>query len=440
MRLAFLTHEPFYPPSGGGSAEAVYLVEELVRRGHEVHLFCPGFPEPDSVKRLFVAQPTPVPSNGGEISSAAPGQFPSREGSGVGRLIARCGSGGKLQFHLFTAWRMGRYTSLRNFKYVAYPLFLQRLVERAARTTRFDLVLSQHAISAVTAGRLKRRLRVPAVMNFLDYLTGFMETWPRYAAPRSFIRALERFELSMPDRYQADGVMTVSDTLADYFARAGYPRERILPIYYGYDATLFPESTGAQKEDPPVVVMHGSFDQHHLGAIALGAIRDVARAKSAVKFRFVGKETAALTKFCGRARAAVPGAQLECTGFVPYSEIAPRLAGASVGIVPYEESTGTHCAFVAKIVEYLGVGLPVVSSPLNSAQRYFGREPAVRFSGFDGESFGKLILDWLEEPVEYRQKLGRAASERVKAELDWRVIGKKAIAFVEKIQQQQGHA
>ena len=45
MRLAFLTHEPFHPPSGGGSAEAVYLVEEFVRRGHEVHLFGPEFPD-----------------------------------------------------------------------------------------------------------------------------------------------------------------------------------------------------------------------------------------------------------------------------------------------------------------------------------------------------------------------------------------------------------
>jgi hypothetical protein len=39
MRLAFLTHEPYFPPSGGGSAEAIYLIRELVRRGHEVHLF-----------------------------------------------------------------------------------------------------------------------------------------------------------------------------------------------------------------------------------------------------------------------------------------------------------------------------------------------------------------------------------------------------------------
>jgi len=179
MRVAFLTHEPFYPPSGGGSAEAVYLAQEMVRRGHEVHLFCPRFPDTDAAKRKF-----------------------------------------GIELHPFESWPMGRYTSLRSFKYLAYPFFLQRMVERAARGIRFDQVFSQHAISAVAAGRLKQSVRVPVVMNFLDYLTGFMETWPRYLAPRAFIKALERFELSLPNRYRADGVMTVSDVLADYFANA----------------------------------------------------------------------------------------------------------------------------------------------------------------------------------------------------------------------------
>ena len=84
---------------------------------------------------------------------------------------------------------------------------------------------------------------------------------------------------------------------------------------------------------------------------------------------------------------------------------------ADIGIVPYEESSGTHCAFVAKIVEYLAVGLPVVSTPLNSARRYFKDEPMVRFSEFNGQSFGEKILSWLSEP---HRAVGRAspASQR----------------------------
>jgi glycosyltransferase involved in cell wall biosynthesis len=410
MRLAFLTHEPFYPPSGGGSAEALYLVQEMAGRGHEVHVFCPSFPEPDEIGKRFAAGPGGQPGGAG------------------------------LRFHLFTAWPMGRYTSLRNFKYLVYPFFLQRMVERASRRVGFDLVLSQHAIAAVAAGRLKRRLGLPVVMNFLDYLTGFLEAWPRYLAPRGFIRALERFELSLPQRHGVDGVMTVSDTLADYFAGAGYPRGRILPIYYGYDSARFPYAEAPGDGPAPVVVMHGSFDHHHLGAIALEALRLVARAKPHVRFRFVGRQTAALTKFRRRAEATSPGLRIECTGFVPYAEMARHLATATVGIVPYEESTGTHCAFVAKIVEYLGVGRPAVSTPLKSARRYFGDEPAVRFSEFDGESFARQVIGWLDEPLDLRLKLGRAASQRVQAALDWGAIARKAVDFVEKTRQQQGPA
>ena len=137
MRLAFLTHEPFYPPSGGGSAEAVYLVEEIVSRGWEVHLFCPKVADPQAVQKRF-----------------------------------------RVKLHEFNTWEMGRYTKFRNAKYILYPLFLQRLVERTAGHERYDFIFSQHAIAAVTAGRLRKKWRVPVVMNFLDYLTGFMETWP----------------------------------------------------------------------------------------------------------------------------------------------------------------------------------------------------------------------------------------------------------------------
>ena len=119
-------------------------------------------------------------------------------------------------------------------------------------------------------------------MNFPDLLTGFMETWPAWLAPRPLVEALKRYEISLPSRYGVDGVLTVSDTLADFFAERGFPREKILPIYYGYDAEKFPFRARPAPAIPPVVVMHGSFDAHHLGPIAFDAIRsgDAAAARN----------------------------------------------------------------------------------------------------------------------------------------------------------------
>ncbi len=420
MRIAFLTHEPFYPPSGGGSAEAVYLVAELVRRGHDVHVFCPRIEDADELARRF----------------------------GV-------------TFHLFTRWAMGRYTAFRNFKYLLYPRELEKLVATAAAAKRFDLIVSQHTISAVAAGRLRARLKTPVVMNFLDFLTGFMETWPHWMMPRLILERLKRFEITLPSRSLADGVMTVSDPLAEIFADAGYPIPRLRPIYYGYDAEKFPLrpspppsrssrrqeaqtkpepgdqsllTSAATRGQAPVVIMHGSFDQHHLGPIARDAMLEVHRRRPEVVFKFVGKETATLSQYLKALRAAAPAIHLETPGFVPYDQMASHLAAATLGIVPYEESSGTHCAFVAKAVEYLGVGLPVVSTRLNNLARYFKGEPRMRFSDFNGPSFAGQMLAWLDDPARDDATAAANAAARVREQLDWRVISRRAVDFLEKTQ------
>ena len=396
IRIAVLTHEPFYPPSGGGSAEAIYIVEELVLRGHKVHIFCPKLAEPDLVRQKF-----------------------------------------KVHLHEFTTWEMGRYTKLRNFKYLLYPSFLQRMVERAAKETKFDAVLSQHAIAAVAAGGLKKSLGIPVFMNFLDYLTAFMETWPPYLAPRPMIASLKNFELKLPLRNHADGVLTVSDTLAGLFAETGFPRERILPIYYGYDSDIFKFQDGIARGSAkaPVVAMHGSLDFHHVGGIAFDAVKEIFTARPETVFRFVGHRTAALEKLLNRAQQEIPQAKIENTGFVPYADVPKHLASASVGIIPYEESIGTHCAFAAKPVEYSALGIPVVSTPLKSVQGYFREIPLVRFSKFDGADFGKTVVSWFDESPEKISAMGKEASARVKADLDWRSISRKAIDFLEKVLQ-----
>jgi len=390
FRIAFLTHEPFYPPSGGGSAEAVYLVEEMVRRGHAVRVFGPQILDAEAVERKF---------------------------------------GVKLQ--PFEKWEMGRYAKLRNLKYVVYPFFLERLVA-AAGAGQFDLIFSQHAISAVAAGQLKKRLGVPVLMNFPDLLTGFMETWPAYVVPPPVVQALMRYEISLPVRHAADGVCAISDEFAARLAARGYPRDKICPIYYGYDAQTFPLRAGPPAAGPAVVVMHGSFDAHHLGAIAFDAVKLVTAKRPGTIFRFVGRRTPGLEKFLRRAQA-IPDFRFEAAGFTPYAEVSKQLASATVGIVPYEESAGTHCAFVAKIVEYVATGLPTVCTPLKSVQGYFKDDPLVKFSSFDGVDFGQKLLAWLDAPVASWLPRAEASSARVRAELDWRPLCRKAVDFAEQI-------
>ncbi|HJO09311.1 MAG TPA: glycosyltransferase family 4 protein [Verrucomicrobiota bacterium] len=388
MRLALLTHEPFYPPSGGGSAEANYLVGELTRRGHEVHLFCPDFANCDAVATRF-----------------------------------------GITIHPFTGWEMNRHTRLRSLKYLAYPGALRRLVRRAARDISFDVLLSQHAISAVAAGRLKTDLGVPVVMNFLDFLSGFMESWPTWTMPRFVLRRLMAYELSLPQRHDADAVLTVSDELASRFVETGYANDQLQTIHYGYDAKLFQLLTA--HHSPLTIAMHGSFDTHHLGPIAVRAITQIALARQDTHFLFIGRETNAVKNLAKCVLSVAPSAKIECTGFVPYGEVTERLGQAGVGIIPYESSSGAHCAFVAKLVEYAALGLPVVSTPLDSMKAFFGNNPSVRFSAFDGEQFANDVIDLLDNPPPRAESIRLA--KRIATELDWPVICARVVDQLEAV-------
>lgn len=392
MRIALLTHEPFFPPSGGGSAAAVYLVKEWVARGHEVEVFCPAIPEALAVEQKF-----------------------------------------GIRLRQFTRWRMGRTTPLRTPKYLAYPRALAGWVEGEIRSgTRFDLLVAQHSIAAVAAGRLKRRTGIPIALNLLDCLTGFLETWPPYLMPRPLARALVRYELSLPRRCQADGVLTVSDGLRERVMANGYPGERVLAAYYGYDASLFRRQSMERGPDRrPIVVMHGSFDHHHLGRIAKSAFLDLARRRPEVRFRMVGPKTGALQSFLGSVRAELPSIDVEVPGFTPYDRMPPILEEATVGVTPYEPSTGTHCAFIAKTIEYLAMGLPVVSTPLEGATRYYRGLEGVTFSGPAGEGFADGILRWLELEPHERQARVEPARRKVASELDWPILCRRATAFLE---------
>jgi len=169
-----------------------------------------------------------------------------------------------------------------------------------------------------------------------------------------------------------------------------------------------------------------------LGQIAFDAVRVVVAKKPETIFRFVGKRTAGLEKFLQRAQA-IPGFKFEATGFTPYAEVSKMLASATVGIVPYEESAGTHCAFVAKIVEYVATGLPTVCTPLKSVRSFFRNDPLVKFSEFDGEDFGRNILAWLDAPLANWAPYAKNSSARVQAELDWQPLCRKAVDFAETI-------
>lgn len=387
MRIAFLSHEPFWPPSGGGSSEALYLVRELRARGHEVDVFCPpGLPPPDAGLRLF-----------------------------------------------HPPFRGDRQSQGRLLHYPRIIIWLQEALVREHAAAPYDLVFGQGTIAAVAAGQAGRQLGIPMVFNYLDFLTGWLEGWSLARAASPLLKLLQRYELSLPSRFQPERILCISDVLADRFAARGIPRERLKTIRFGADPSLFVRRWREPEDERPLFVLHSSFDHHHLGTIAREAVLAVHARRPDARFRLIGRETPALKKFIRAVAPIIGRGAIETPGFVPYAQVAESLPSSAVAWIPYESSAGSHAAFLGKLPEYLMLGLPVACTRLQAVSRHFADEPLLSFTDFNGAALAEAMVAWAERPLIERRLLGDAATVRHREDLSWTTLAERAADAVEEL-------
>ncbi len=198
--------------------------------------------------------------------------------------------------------------------------------------------------------------------------------------------------------------------------------------------TSFPVARAAPPPDqPPVVVMHGSFDAHHLGQIAFDAMRLVP-GKNRKPFSGLSAGAPPGWKIsCNRARQQIPGFKFEA----PVSCLTPRFPPISPVRLWASCLTRNPPARTARLSPKSSNMSPAAclryATPLKSIQRYFQNDPLVRFSKFDGADFGKEIIHWLDEsPASWQVHVAQSAA-RVRTDLDWQPLCRKAVDFVELI-------
>lgn len=83
------------------------------------------------------------------------------------------------------------------------------------------------------------------------------------------------------------------------------------------------------------------------------------------------------------------------------------------------------------------MGIPMVCTPLRGTVRYWGTNPIIRFSNMNPDSFAERVLSWFDEPKVARLAWAKAASEKVRQELDWLPFSQRVVERLEMIQREQ---
>lgn len=155
----------------------------------------------------------------------------------------------------------------------------------------------------------------------------------------------------------ADVVAAVSPDLAvriESHARVAPGSLRVVPN----GVTPLGSGSGVERESTALLLgqLNERLDLDVLEALVGGGIR----------LRVVGPKSARDPLVADRIERLLRRPEVTYVGRVPAEELAPELARCRVGVTPYLDTEFNRASFPLKTLEYLGAGLPVVSSDLPS--------------------------------------------------------------------------
>lgn len=155
----------------------------------------------------------------------------------------------------------------------------------------------------------------------------------------------------------ADVVTAVTPTLAGTVQTlAGLPLVEVLP-----NGTR-PFGLRPDIDREPVAGLVGQLNER-LDYAALAEVAD-----RGVRLRIIGPRTARDPQAIRDLDALLERPQVKWAGPIAYEDLGSHLARLSVGLTPYLDTDFNRASFPLKTLEYLGAGLPVVSSDLAAAR------------------------------------------------------------------------
>jgi teichuronic acid biosynthesis glycosyltransferase TuaH len=159
---------------------------------------------------------------------------------------------------------------------------------------------------------------------------------------------------------KADKVVCVTPPLAARWAGLGASPQVVLPGCVLTDTARHAPAPGLANLPRPVVGLIGQLSDR----LDLAALESVADAGftllivGPVDPRWASARFAALT--------ARPNVRV--TGPVPPAEVPSYLAAIDIGITPYRDTPFNRTAYPLKTMEYLGAGVPAVTTPMDTAR------------------------------------------------------------------------
>jgi len=322
---------------------------------------------------------------------------------------------------------------------------------------RYDIVLTTTPpISTGLPGFVAALSDIPWVVDVRDL-------WIDASVSLGFIPeggVLERGSRRFQRRvlHTADAVAVTTETLGEHLCDQyeGALGEKLLHVPNGVDIDRFAaakagggadadrattlvgrsggaDGAGSTDRGRPVIIYVGNIG--HAQALDT-CVRAMERLEHDATFRLVGGGDAVPDLRRVAAEAGVAG-RVEFTGPVPNEEAPSLLAAADVGVAPLLDDAELAYAMPTKVYEYMGAGLPVVTTGRGELERFVDRSGGGIHTATDPDAVADA-LDTLLADEGYRRRVGAAGREYIRPTYDRDYIAVRLSDHLQRLVEERG--
>jgi glycosyltransferase involved in cell wall biosynthesis len=253
-----------------------------------------------------------------------------------------------------------------------------------------------------------------------------LEGYPRPL--RAFFAWQERWGLR-----HADAVTLASRTLESLAWATGVPQSGSYYLPNGGRATRVGDGAAVRDRlglgQRPVILLYTRFFEFDV-ARPLDVLRRVLAHMPEACLLVVGKGLFAEddVRFDRLVRERGLSESVIRTGWVEPEALPDHFAAADVALYPLDDTLINRAKCVAKLVELLTAGVPVVADAVGQAGEYMRQdETGILVPPGDVEAMAREIVGLLQD-ADRRQALGAASAEHMRATFDWDVLAQTLLA------------
>ncbi len=234
----------------------------------------------------------------------------------------------------------------------------------------------------------------------------------------------------------ADHVVTVTHEWRQTLIDRGLPAEKVGVVMNLADGRLF-TPRGHIEHDGIEVVYHGTFTHRYGVDVAVAAVDMARRRQPDIHLSLLGAgETR--DEIIRQVRRLGLGEVVDVSDrMLEASALPERIARADIGLVPNRSNIFTDGILPTKLLEYVAMGVPVITSATPGVMAYFD-DSMVRFvTPGDSQELADAILELAAD--EARRDSQVEAANRFNERYNWAQAAAEYVAMVSRLAAPAGH-